>query len=54
MAAPAVVEVLFAASAVTATVETFRRDFFPKVNKLALAVAFAATAFFIQVAGFFK
>lgn len=40
--------VLFAAAAVSALVAAVRNDWLPKVEKLALAVCFAATAFLIQ------
>lgn len=43
--------VLFAASAVTALVAAVRNDWLPKVEKLALAVCFAAMAFLIQWMG---
>jgi hypothetical protein len=40
--------ILFAASAVTALIAAVRNDWLPKVEKLALAVCFAATAFVLQ------
>ena len=46
------VVILFAASAVTALIAAFREDIFPKVKKLALALAFAAIAFLVQVTDF--
>lgn len=46
------VGILFAAAVVTAAIDAFREDIFPKVKKLALAVAFAATAFLLQVTDF--
>jgi hypothetical protein len=46
------VVVLFAASAVSAFIAAIREDWIPKVHKLALAVAFAATAFLVQVTNF--
>jgi hypothetical protein len=50
----AVIVALFLASAVTALIAAVREDWIPKVNKLALAVCFAASAFFLQVSNFFK
>jgi hypothetical protein len=40
--------VLFAASAVTALIAAVRNDWLPKVEKVALAICFAATAFLLQ------
>ena len=40
--------ILFAASAVSALIAAVRNDWIPKVEKLALAVCFAATAFLLQ------
>jgi len=41
--------IAFVVSAVSAFIAAFRDDFFPKVQKLALAVAFAATGFLLLV-----
>jgi uncharacterized membrane protein len=46
--------VLFAASVVSAALAAFRNDILPKVEKLALAVAFAATAFLLSVQSVWK
>jgi len=46
------VVLLFGASIVTALIAAFREDILPKVKKLALAVAFAASAFLVQVTDF--
>jgi hypothetical protein len=40
--------ILFAASAVTALIAAVRNDWLPKVEKVALAICFAATAFLLQ------
>jgi hypothetical protein len=42
--------VLFALSAVTALVAAVRNDWLPKVEKVALAVCFAASAWLLSVA----
>ncbi len=47
-----VVVTLFASSAVSAAIAAVREDWIPKINKLALAVCLAATAFLVQVADF--
>lgn len=43
--------VLFALSAVTAFIAAVREDWVPKVQKLALAVAFAASGLLVQFSG---
>ena len=46
------VALLFLASIVTALIAAFREDILPKVKKLALSVAFAASALLLQVTDF--
>jgi hypothetical protein len=46
--------VAFAAAAVTAFIAAVRNDWFPKVEKVALAVCFAAVGFFLMVASHFN
>ena len=46
--------VLFVLATISATIAAFRADIFPKVETLALAVAFAAAAFFLEVAHHFS
>lgn len=54
MASTQVAEVLFAASAVVAAIQAFRKDIWQKVEKLALAVALAAAGLFALFQNFFK
>jgi uncharacterized membrane protein len=49
-----VVVVLFVAAIISALIAAFREDILPKVKKLALAVAFAATAFLVQATDFLQ
>ena len=44
--------VLFVLSAVTALIAAVREDWVPKVQKLVLAVCFAATGLLVQFSGF--
>jgi hypothetical protein len=46
--------VAFVLATITAFVAAIRDDWFPKVQKLALAVAFASFGFFLMVAEAFK
>jgi hypothetical protein len=48
------VGIAYGAAAITALVAAFREDIWPKVQKLALAVAFAAIGFLIQATDWFK
>ena len=44
--------ILFVAAIITALIAAFREDILPKVKKLALAVAFAASALLVKFTDF--